>query len=185
MHSRQKFLSFIDEGTPFPSGDAKIPTNWSALATAVIKNMYKCFTYYIVTIHIGLKTSNLSDAKNKSKITIRFTKESLNDEGGVIAGHTLAFNGVHENSSRGVLHMHLMMWAEIGPALLQGIADIADVCHTISDVSDSMFSATLPRQYHVKDLIEKELQFYSTNTCVFERSIQRGRAMLTPPDPMC
>ena len=48
-----------------------------------------------------------------------------------------------------------------------------------------MFSATPPRQYHVKDLIEKELQFYPTNTCVFERSIQRGRAMLTPPDPMC
>ena len=51
------------------------------------------------------------------------------------------------------------------------VADIGDVCNTVSDVLDSMFSATLPRQYHVKDLIEKELQFYPTNTCAFERSI--------------
>ncbi len=69
--------------------------------------------------------------KNKSKISIRFTKESLNDEGGVIAAHTIAFNGVHENSSRGALHMHLMIWEAIGPALLQGVADIEDVCNTV------------------------------------------------------
>ena len=105
----------------------------------------------------------------------------MNDEGGVIVGHTIALNGVDENSSHGALNMHLMIWAAIRPALLQGVADTADVCNTVSDV----FSATLPRQYHVKDLIEKELQFYPTTTCIFERSIQRGRAMLTPPDPMC
>ena len=56
--------------------------------------MYKRLIYYIVTILIGLKPSNLSDAKNKTKTSNRFTKESLNDEGGVIAGHTIAFNGV-------------------------------------------------------------------------------------------
>ncbi len=42
--------------------------------------------------------------KNKSKISIRFTKESSNDEGGVMAGHTIEFNGVHEHSSCGALH---------------------------------------------------------------------------------
>ena len=57
--------------------------------------------------------------KNKSKISIIFTQESLNDEGVVIAGHTIAFNGVNENSSSGALHMHLMIWEAIGPALLQ------------------------------------------------------------------
>ena len=154
----------MEEGTPFTPGNVRIPTNWSALATAVTKYhiasafMYKHSIYYIVTIRIGLKPSNLSDAKNKSKISIRFTKKT-NDEGGVIAGHTIAFNGVHENSSCGAPHMHLLIWAAIGPALLQGVADIADVCNTVSDVLDSMFSTTLPRQYHVKDLIEKELQF--------------------------
>ncbi len=141
----------MEEGTPFTLGNVKIPTNWSALATAVTKKsvastfMYKCLIYYIETIINGLKPSNLSDAKTNSKISIRFTKVSLNDEGGVIAFHIISFNGVHGHSSHGALHMHLIIWAAIGPALFQGSADIGDVCNTVSDVLDSMFSATLPR----------------------------------------
>ena len=71
----------MEEGTPFTLGNVKIPTNWSALATAVTKKsvastfMYKCLIYYIVTILIGLNPSNLSDAKNKLKISIRFINE--------------------------------------------------------------------------------------------------------------
>ena len=80
--------------------------------------------------------------QNKSKISIIFTKESLNDEGGVIGDHAKALNGVHENSSRGVLRMHLMILAAFEPALLQVDADIGDVCNPVSDVLDSMFSNT-------------------------------------------
>ena len=59
-------------------------------------------------------------------------------------GHTMAFNGVHENRSRGALQMHVMIWAAIGPALLQGVAGLKDECNTFSDVLDNMLSATLP-----------------------------------------
>ena len=92
--------------------ERKKTTNWSALATAVTNNpvasafMYKHLIYNIVTILIGLKPSNLCDVKNKSKLSSRYSPESLNDESGVIAGHIIAYNGVHENSARGALHMH-------------------------------------------------------------------------------
>lgn len=56
--------------------------------------------HYIVTILVGLKPSTLSVAK-KSKIILRFTQESINDEGGVIVGHTMALNCVDKNSSLG------------------------------------------------------------------------------------
>ncbi len=95
----------MEEGTPFTSGNDK--------KTGCICIHVQTFNILHSNILIGLKPSNLSDAKNKSKISIRFTKESLNDEGGVIAGHTMALNGVHESSSRGALHMHLMIWAAI------------------------------------------------------------------------
>ncbi len=68
----KKFLFCMEEGTPSTLGNVKIPTNWNALATAVTKNpvasafMYNCLIYYIATILIGLKPSNLSDTKNKS-----------------------------------------------------------------------------------------------------------------------
>ena len=51
----------MEEGTPFASGDVKIPINWSAIVTAVTENpvtsafMYKCLIYYIETIINGLK----------------------------------------------------------------------------------------------------------------------------------
>jgi len=44
-------------------------------------------------------------------------------------------------------------------ASLQGVADMKDVCNVVSDVFDSMVNATFPRNCHVKDFIEKELQF--------------------------
>ena len=53
----------MEKGTP------SIPKNWSAPATVVTKNpvasafMCKCLIYYIVTVLIGSKPSNLSDAK--------------------------------------------------------------------------------------------------------------------------
>ncbi len=80
--------------------------------------MYKCLMNYIVTMLIGLKPSNLFDAK-KTKHKYQISTRTLNDEGGVITGHTKAFNGVHEKTSHGALHMYLMIWAAIGPALLQ------------------------------------------------------------------
>ena len=95
----------MEDGTPFTSGKVKIPSNWSALATAVTNHpvtsafIYKHLIYNIVTILVGLKPSNLSDIKNKSKVTSRYSPKSLNDEGSVIAGHVIAYHGVHENSA--------------------------------------------------------------------------------------
>jgi len=83
---------------------------------------------------IGLKPSRLSSAGGERKVSRRFTSDSLNDEGGIIAGHVEAFSGVHEASRRGALHAHLMIWAAICAALLQGVADMKELC----DVFDIM-----------------------------------------------
>jgi hypothetical protein len=45
-------------------------------------------------------------------------------------------------------------------ALLQGVAGMKDVCNIVSDVFGSMLNATFPRNCRVKDLIEKELEFF-------------------------
>lgn len=51
--------------------------------------------------------------------------------------------------------MHLMIWAAIGSALLQGVADMDDVCNVISDILESMFNATLPRNIMSKTLLKR------------------------------
>ena len=141
----EDFLSAMQHGTSFTSGNVRIPTSWSALATAVTNNpvassfIYKRLMYNIVTILIGLKPTRLSDARSERKISPRFTPNSVYDKGGVIAGNVEAYNGVHETSGRGGLHGHFMLWAVICPALLQGVADMKEVCNIVSEALDSMF----------------------------------------------
>jgi hypothetical protein len=186
----QEFLTAMEQSKPFVSGNITIPTNWSALAAAVVGNpvassfVYRQLVQCILQILVGLRPSRLSGGKiNRKKVSPRFTKDSVKEQGGVIAGHTQAYNGVHEVNARGSLHSHIMIWAAICPALLQGVADIKEVCDIVCQALDSMFCATIPRQYHVKDLLEKEMRLFSTKTIPHQRTIRRGRMMMIPPDP--
>ena len=170
----------MQNGTSFASGNVKISTNWSALAKAVTNNpvasafIYKRLMYNIVTILIGLKPIRLCDTRSKRKISPRFTANSKYDEGGVIAGNVEAYNGVHETTGRGSLHVHFMIWAAICPDLLQGVADMKEICNVLSEVLDSMFCATLPREYHVKDLIEKNYHFIQPNSMHLKRQSEEA-----------
>jgi hypothetical protein len=185
----RKFLDCIAEGKTYVSGNMQIPTNWNNLATCITKNpiasaiMYKRLIMYVIKILIGLKVSKMSDRNGTAIISPHFTHESLNDEAGIIAGHAVATEGCTENNKQGGLHLHAMIFSAICPALLQGCADIQEVCNTVSQVLDSLFCATLPCEYHIKHLLEKELPFYPTADHSFKKLIRRGRAMLMPPDP--
>ena len=129
------------------------------VASAII---YKRLIVYVIKILIGLKISKMSDRSNTANISPRFTYESLNDEAGIITGHAVAIEACTENNQRGGLHLHAMIFSAICPALLQGCVDIQQICNAASQVLDSLFCATLPREYHIKHLLEKELPFYPT-----------------------
>jgi hypothetical protein len=186
----KEFLNCMKDGRIFSEGNVKIPTNWSSLAKSLTENpvaaafMYKRMLYYVMTILIGLQPAKLSDQRGQAKKTRRFTTKSLQEMGGVIAGHATAAGAVTEASQRGALHLHCLIHSTITAALLQGAVDFKEVCDTLTDVLDSIFSATIPKQYHVKYLIEKELPFYSTKRSPFTTVYRRPRAMLMPPDPL-
>ena len=183
------FLKAMKMGTSFQSGTVRIPTNWSALAAAVTGNpvavafMYKRLIYNIATILIGLKPSTISGSNNRATITRRFTSNSMNDDDGVIVGHATAFNGCHETNARGSLHFHITIWSAITAAVLQGSVDVEAVCDAISDILDSMYRGHIPRGYHIKDLIERQLPLYPNNSESFSKVNRKGRAMAIPPDP--
>ena len=185
----ETFLNCMEQGNTFAEGKVKIPLNWSTLAKAVISNpvasvfIYKRLLYYIIRILIGLKPAKLSDERSKFKVSPRFTVDSLNDEGGIMSSHATALSAVNECSQRGGLHGHALLHCALNPAVLQGSADIQELCDVVTDVLDSIFHAALPRQYHVKYLIEKELLFYPTSINNYEKLLRRGRAMLVSPDP--
>ena len=187
-------LTAIQNGKPFAMGNVAIPTNWSALARKTTANpvaaavVYKHLIYSIVRILIGLNPTKLSGtSKHLSwKKSPTYTPESINTKGGIIGGHALALNGVHENTSKKSIHTHFILYSLIGPALLQGVAEMADVCKSITEALDSMLRASVPRPFHVKYLVQKELPFYNTTTeCKFVSSVlPSGRNKFIPPDPV-
>lgn len=68
--------------------------------------------------------------------------------------------------------------------MLEQISPYKELCEKAEKVLDSMYSASLPRDMHARDLVNKHLAFYSNNCDSFGRRKKRpGRAMTTPPHP--
>ena len=90
----------------------------------------------------------------------------------------------HHTHRKGSLHMHGVGWGGLPPDLLSRIASFQDLCKEVEKVLESMYCATLPREVHVADLVNKELPRYSNSCDTFgEKRVKAGRAMLVTPDP--
>ena len=68
--------------------------------------------------------------------------------------------------------------------MLQGGTKVMAICHQVSKTLDTMYCAELPREYHVNDLIEKELVYYPSSSVSFSKLDQHGRSLLISPDPV-
>lgn len=79
-----------------------------------------------------------------------------------------------------------MIWGGLSPDLLAKISTYPDLCEAAARVLETMYCATLPREVHVTDLVNKELPHYYNSSSGFgERKRKRaGRAMLVLPDPL-
>ena len=63
-----------------------------------------------------------------------------------------------ETQDRGALHFHIVIWGGITPLLLERAALFPDVCKCIEEVLDSMYSAELPQEVHVEDMLVREMK---------------------------
>lgn len=77
-----------------------------------------------------------------------------------------------------------MIWGGLSPGLLEKISTYPDLCREAQRVLNSMYCATLPREVHVKDLINKEIgRYYNSCQNFGQRKKRTGRAMMVLPDP--
>ena len=86
----------------------------------------------------------------------------------------------------GVFAMHAVIWGGLCPELLARISTFPDLCQEAEKVLDSMYCASLPREVHVRDLVNKTLPLYynASNTFGNRKRKRAGRAMLVMPDPL-
>ncbi|KAL7549323.1 hypothetical protein ACHAWF_017111 [Thalassiosira exigua] len=183
-------LNKMKKGKPFAVGDIKIPTTWSAMAKAAVGNpvavgfMYQRLLYNILTILIGIKPASSCGTNNRTTRSRRFDEASRNQSDGGVMGNVDAGVIVTEASGRGGEHTHGLYWGGIATSILQNSVKIDDICQKVSETLDTMYCAELPRSYHVKDLIEKELVYHTSTSNVYEKLDRRGRCAVVPPDPM-
>jgi hypothetical protein len=103
---------------------------------------------------------------------------------GAIIGSPLAYLGVNETTGGGSLHFHVVLWGGLSPDFLEMVADVPELCKHVGSVLDSTYSATLPRDVHVRDLVTKDLKQNCDSSQAFKKRDAAARAMQVPPDPV-
>ena len=74
-----------------------------------------------------------------------------------IVGYPRALAGCAETQGRGALHMHLIVWAQLDPLLVQYCASCPALMDLISRVVETHLFSSIPAEYHVNDYLEKRL----------------------------
>ena len=155
--------SMKKEATFLGSGDVMVPpgainTDYRTKAKRACTNPVAVVTEYqrlvqnILDILVGIT----SVERTRKSFYYADPKSPNNNKG--VFGHILAMHGVHETQQRGALHFHVILWGGITPKLLEGAAQYQDLCTTISEVLQTMYTADLPREMLVQDLVQREMK---------------------------
>ena len=158
----EDFIRAMEGDAPYlGSGNVEIPTDYSSKVKASCTNPVAAVLEYnklidnILSILIGLRLGD------RTKRTWYYADPTSENHRKGVFGRILAMHGVHESQQRGALHCHIVLWGGISPALLEGGAQYQDLCDVISEVLDTMYSAELPADVHMKDLVSKEMRRHS------------------------
>lgn len=90
--------------------------------------------------------------------------------GGGVFGDVTAVYAVCEAQNRGSLHMHMAIWGGVPPNVLQAVAACPALCAQVGTALDSMFTATLPVDEHLRGMFRRidhiGAPHYAARTCV-------------------
>ncbi len=102
---------------------------------------------------------------------------------GVFGHVTAAFGGI-ETQARGALHFHLLIWGSIPPKVLQQAAFIPEACKKVSAALDHIFTAALPPEKHIKDMMLRAMKETANGPKLLPKSSKIYSTMKDIPSPM-
>ena len=77
-----------------------------------------------------------------------------------------------------------VIWGGLSPDLLSKISTYPELCREAERVLESMYCASLPREVHVRDLVDKQIRQYCNSSKQFgQRRPAAARAMVVTPCP--
>jgi len=158
------------------NGEIPIPKTYIERFVHLAKNpvgaalVYKKFVEDVLSILIGRKP-----------FTKRTTFTSWDHDSSGISGTNWAYYGKTETTGRGSLHFHVVLWGGMSPDVLELVSDIPELCKKLGSVLESMYSASLDKNYHIADLTMKELRRVSNDP--HTKIMMPPRPLQIPPDP--
>ena len=109
---------------------------------------FKLLLHDVLTILLGISPDNLKGRTNPGKKSIYYKLRTLG-----VLGMLLAIYATIEDHKKGTLHIHLIGWGGIDPHILQELANIQDICNTLSEVLDELYSSQLPHDLIITNCI--------------------------------
>ena len=181
----------LSESEIVGEGSVRIPTTYRERAKAGMENpiayvtAYKDLLHDILSLLIGLPPNNFDRSAGSKTSSSRRTKYYKDRVKGIF-GRVLAIYGVTEEHAKGTLHNHFAIYGGLHPRILQRYAAFQEVCDAISEVLDSMYSATLPDDTHhhkiVEDVLAEKQKYEPEKTFHMLENIKFCQGMATPID---
>ena len=80
--------------------------------------------------------------------------------------------------------LNSVIWGGLSPDLLSKIATYPELCQEAARVLESMYCASLPREMHARDLVDKEISRFYNSSLNFGKRKRSVKAMMIPPCPL-
>ena len=159
------FKKLEESGTFIGENKVDIPLSYNQRMKAAVENPvavaseFRAMLENVLQILVGCPL-DYQPGTNSTKVRSWYfkSKASNSPHHKGVFGHVTAFFGCVETQGRGALHFHVIIYGGITPTLLENAAAVPEICSKIEKILDDMYCAELPKGYHVRDYVVKQMK---------------------------
>ena len=170
----------------------QIPCDYTARVQAAAGNPvavameYQALIENIMGILIGcpIHMRHSEDSPLKKSWYFKGTEDGSPRKKGCF-GYVTGFHGMTETQQRGALHFHVLLYGSLTPKLLELSAGTPELEEAVGEALDSMYTAQIPRSFHVRDHLSKAMKNNYRRGAKENCKCPKFAPMATrpPPDP--
>lgn len=171
-------------------GEVKLPLGYTKrvqFATGnpvAVAREFRSMVENVLQVLIGCPLDFQPGTNSKQVRTWYFgSKEKSSPRQKGVFGRITCYFGCIETQDRGALHFHVILWGGISPRLLEMSTPFPDVCKLVGHALDKMYSATVPRGVHVRDLVLQQMKKTEGGRKLLPPLAKMYSSMRTVPSP--
>lgn len=188
-----EFFEALQQGTCYSNeaSSIKLPLDYTARHQASTSNPvavaleFQSMIENVVQILIGCPLDFQGGTGGGQKKTYYFKSNHPNNphhKG--IFGHVTAVCGCIETQARGALHIHVVIYGGLKPKLLEDCVGFDGLCHAVSAILDSMYSAAMPMSSHMEQMLHQKMKHNEEGKQMLPKLSRSYASMHHVPSPV-